>query len=234
MGKGVCLAITVLALAGCGGDDMVGTPVGSSGSFAGMGASGASGGGAGGIGGAGGAVGGAGAGGAMAGAGGAGGAGGGAGSAAGGFAGCAAADTTAPPAMLHAAAAMVLTVASPCGFGSCHAGQGKAGLVLLDAPDLRMAMVDKPACQVPTMPLVDDAGGDAGLTNSWLWLKLTAPADASGVITANANWGAGVNCGQMGGQPVGLRMPWTNTDMPLEPARLAAVRNWICAGAPGP
>jgi hypothetical protein len=150
------------------------------------------------------------------------------------FAGCEVADMSAAPSALHAAAAAVLTVASPCGFGSCHAGQGKAGLVLLNATDLRMTMVGKASCQVPAIPLVDAAGGNAGLANSWLWLKLTAPADASGVMTGDAAWGAGVNCGQSGGQMYGLRMPWSNTDTPLEDARLAAVRNWICAGAPGP
>jgi hypothetical protein len=152
------------------------------------------------------------------------------------FAGCEAANTSAAPAMLHSEALAVLNPQSPCGFGSCHAGtNGKAMLVLNNVMDLRTLLVGKMSCQVPTMPLVDGAGGQAALTNSWLWQKLTAPSDSSGVIMGNmASWGAGVNCGQMGGQPYGLRMPWTNTDMPLEEARLAAVRNWICAGAPGP
>jgi len=225
MGKVVGLAIALLALAGCksdGGDDNTAGVGGAGGMLGGAGVSG-----------------GAGASGAAAGAGGAGGtgmAGAGAAGMGGGntFAGCAVADTSAAPSALHAAAAAVLTMASPCGFGSCHAGQGKAGLILLSATDLRMTLVDKASCQAPTIPLVDDAGGDAGLVHSWLWLKLTAPADTSGVVTGDAAWGAGVNCGQTGGQMFGLRMPWTNTDMPLEEARLAAIRNWICAGAPGP
>jgi hypothetical protein len=65
----------------------------------------------------------------------------------------------------------------------------------------------------PVVPLVASGGGDTALQNSWLWLKLVAPADASGVLTENAAWGTpGVSCNQMGGQPYGVRMPWGTTE----------------------
>jgi hypothetical protein len=147
---------------------------------------------------------------------------------------CADADISAGGPALHAAAVMVLTVPSPCGFGSCHVGTGKAKLVLNGATDLRTLLVDKPSCEVPAMPLID---GEAALNNSWLWQKLTAMVDGSttGTIVANPAWGMSGSCGQMGNQPFGVRMPATNTDMMIDPpAKAATIKAWICAGAPGP
>jgi hypothetical protein len=156
--------------------------------------------------------------------------------------GCAAADTSGAPSALHAAAAAILTTASPCntdqacpcGSSSCHGGRGKANLVLVGAMDLNTALVGKTSCQALALPVVAPGGGDAALNGSWLWLKLVAPVDGSGVIAADASWGEPQVCNQMPAMPYGYRMPLSNTDMPLSEARLAPIRNWICAGAPGP
>jgi hypothetical protein len=101
--------------------------------------------------------------------------------------------------------------------------------------DLHAILVDKPSCEVPTLKVVDSSGGDAALANSWLWQKLTAPTDASGDITAQPAWGmGGASCGQDSGQPFGVRMPkGAGTDV-IQASKLNPIRDWICAGAPGP
>jgi hypothetical protein len=150
--------------------------------------------------------------------------------------------TLAAPAALHAAAAMaLLPVSTPhgsCSFGSCHdAASKKAGLSLLASMplDLKTQVVGKPACEVPSLMLVAAGGGNAALANSWLWLKLVAPCDSSGVITPKPEWGtAALTCSQDSGQTFGVRMPRSFTDMLLGEEKLLAVRDWICGGAPGP
>jgi len=192
-------------------------------------------------------VGGAGAGGAVAGAGGAGA--GGAGAAGMGAAGtpavadeitCAGA-TAGDPAALHAAAVAQLlpmgTTAGPCAFGSCHdASSKKAKLQLTAMPmDLKTLMVGVASCEAPALPLVDASGGDAALAKSWLWQKLVAPAQGGGVMTPKPEWGtAAAGCSQDGPELFGARMPRTGTDMKLGMNRLGPIRDWICAGAPGP
>lgn len=140
--------------------------------------------------------------------------------------------------MLHDMAKAVLlpkmeTPMSPCAFSSCHTEKlKKANLVLdLSVPDLKALLVDKVSCEAPALKLVDSSGGDAGLNKSWLWLKLAAPADPSGILTPNPAWGTPGSCGQMSGQEYGVRMPYGSE---WEPAKRAAVKAWICAGAPGP
>lgn len=239
MSKGVCLAILLVSLGGCGGDDVNDGSAAGTGGAAGFPATAGTGAGASGAAGAGGTAGVPGTAG-MTGTAGMAGAAGTAGTGAAGmggaeFAGCEAADASVSGSAAHAAAVELLAADSPCGFSACHAGaSGKAMLALAMTTDLRTLLVGHPSCQAPDVPLVADGGGQAALDNSWLWLKLTAPADASGVIASNPAWGTAMNCGQLGNQPFGIRMPWSNTDMPLEASRLAAVRNWICAGAPGP
>lgn len=155
----------------------------------------------------------------------------------GGTGACADADISPGAAALYMAAAGVLTATSPCGFGSCHMGSGKAKLVLLNATDLKTLLVDKPSCEAPMLPLISSMGGEAGLNNSWIWQKLTAMTDTSGTgkIVENAAWGmSSPSCGQPGDQPFGIRMPWTNSDMMLDAPKLASIKAWICAGAPGP
>ncbi|HKP56741.1 MAG TPA: hypothetical protein VJV78_08475, partial [Polyangiales bacterium] len=159
--------------------------------------------------------------------------------AAGGGMTCAGASTAAPAA-LHMAAAMALLPVmnqGPCAFGSCHdANAKKAGLALTAMPfDLKMQTVGKTACEAPSMKVVDGSGGDAGLAKSWLWHKLASPAGSDGAMTADPAWGAAAaSCGQAPGQDFGVRMPYSGTDTQLSMEKVMAVRDWICAGAPGP
>lgn len=145
---------------------------------------------------------------------------------------------TGSAAALHTAAAEVLLpgASNRCAFSSCHSsGQKKAGLALEDPTlNLHDVLADKPACEAPNLKLVDSSGGAAGLANSWLWLKLTAPADASTAeLEPDSAWGEAGSCDQRGSD-YGTRMPQMGSAETLDQAKLAAVRDWICAGAPGP
>jgi hypothetical protein len=167
-------------------------------------------------------------------------AGGGAGSGGGlvhGKPGCSAA-VSMPPAMLHAAMVTTFTqttgtMASCAASSSCHQmSSPKAMLTLGGVTDLRTALVDKKSCIAPMVPLVSGMGGDAALANSWLWIKLAAPLDGNGNIPFKPEWGTpGATCGVMTPGTGGIRMPF---GVDPEAPQLAVVRNWICAGAPGP
>ena len=133
------------------------------------------------------------------------------------------------PAALHAEA--ITALKGGCSFSSCHDADGeRAGLIILEGDNLNMTLVDKPACQVPTLLIVKSGGGNAALDGSWLWQKLIAPKDSSEFIIPQDVWGMPVVCQQT--QGFGTRMPMTNID--LSPERIASIRNWICAGAAGP
>ena len=147
--------------------------------------------------------------------------------------GCSAEDSRLDGPALHAAAASVLTVMSPCGFSSCHQGNGKAGLALAGATDLNALLVGKTACEAPTLSLVDGSGGDAALNRSWLWLKLVAPYRPGGTLEGHPDWGTPGACGQVPPDSYGVLMPLGATEA-LDEARLGPIRDWICAGAPGP
>jgi hypothetical protein len=142
------------------------------------------------------------------------------------------------PAELHAAAAAALLPVPSnlgCAFSSCHdMSSKKAKLTLLAMPnDLMTQLVGKASCEVPSYQLVDTSGGDMALEKSWLWQKFVAPAGSDGQLTPKPEWGDPVlSCGQESG--FGLRMPRSNSSMLLTQSKLEAVRDWICAGAPGP
>jgi hypothetical protein len=123
-----------------------------------------------------------------------------------------------------------------CAFSSCHNMSAKKANLILDGsmPDLNALLVGKPTCEAPSLVLVDGSGGDAALAKSWIWQKLAAPADSSGNLTANAAWGMAGNCGQSSGAGYGQRMPLVGSADTLAPAKLNAVKSWICAGAKGP
>lgn len=152
---------------------------------------------------------------------------------------------TVPGSMLHAAAFEVMTAAGApgpsgivgaCSFGSCHVSpRGKGMLVLKGMPDLT-ALVDQPACEVPSLSLVASGGGNAALRNSYLWIKMVGPVEPnSDVIVGQPGWGAGgvTACGDITADtPFGVRMP-KNGGLLYETGR-AHIRRWICAGAPPP
>jgi hypothetical protein len=114
---------------------------------------------------------------------------------------------------------------------SCHGSRKTAGVDLQSATGDLRALLNINACEVPAYKIVDATGGEAALTKSWLWQKLTAPADGSTELVPQAAWGTAANCGQMAGG-FGSRMPWQSTT-PLAQDKLDAVKAWICAGAPG-
>ena len=146
---------------------------------------------------------------------------------------CAGTDMGMAPADLHAAAAAVLTAAAPCGSSSCHGGsRARAGLELLEVPNLNEALVGKFACEAPNLPLIDGSGGAAALANSFLWYKITGAAEAGILPGDPATFGMAGACGQPGDQPYGELMPKGGGQMSEE--RLAPIRAWICAGAPAP
>jgi len=138
--------------------------------------------------------------------------------------------------MLHEAARAVLlpkpeTPTLPCAFSSCHTDKIKKAQLVLDTTvtDLRATLVGKAACEAPNLKLVDATGGDAGLAKSWLWIKLAATGE---MIPPDPSWGTPGSCGQMGAMDYGVRMPYGGGMW--EDTKLAAVKAWICAGAPGP
>jgi hypothetical protein len=119
-----------------------------------------------------------------------------------------------------------------CAFSSCHDANAKKAMLILGdmAGDLN-ALLAKPSCEAPTFKLVDTSGGDAALAKSWLWIKLTAKTDGSSTdLVPDPAWGTAATCGQPSG--FGSRMPFGNPD-PLPDAQLNAIKDWICAGAPG-
>jgi len=65
--------------------------------------------------------------------------------------------------------------------------------------------------------------------------KLTAPAAADGALATNAAWGTPIaTCSQTMGQMFGRRMPDTYMPDTIGAAKLAPIRDWICAGTPKP
>jgi hypothetical protein len=239
------MVVLVLAIVGCGKDSSTDGGAGTGGPST-IGASGGATGASGmGVSGTGGLAAAAGAGGSAAGAGGAAAGSGGVAAGSGGAAGsmeaipgCSAADATVTGSAAHAAALSVLGQMVPCGIGLCHGGMGQAKLVLSGAMDLKATLVGKAACEAPTLLLVDPQGGDAALANSWLWQKLTAPAVMTDALIVQPAWGTAAVCptnGLLGGMTSGFgdRMPYGSLNTLDEPS-LAKIRNWICAGAPGP
>ena len=162
----------------------------------------------------------------------------GAGAVSGAVPGCEAADATVTGSAAHAAALSVLAQTLPCGIGLCHGGMGQANLVLLGKTDLKATLVGKASCEAPSMPLVDPQGGNAALNRSWLWQKLAAPNMSTDALIVQPAWGTPGTCPTMGfgtGTITGFgdRMPY-GTLGTLDAQPLGQIRNWICAGAPGP
>jgi len=135
--------------------------------------------------------------------------------------------------------AMQVMLTSRCGV--CHresqapssAGLQLTGPMSMDRAEDLLSLVVRSACEID-MPVVDQSGGDAGLANSWLYWKVAGPAGTGAMIEARPEWMAGSeSCvGLDTPGTFGLLMPLGATE-PVESV-LTAVRNWICAGAPGP
>jgi hypothetical protein len=114
---------------------------------------------------------------------------------------------------------------------SCHNNTAKAMLDFTAMPDLTALLVNVPACEAQGMVRVKP--GDP--VNSWLWIKLVGPDDASGNITHAAT---PQNCSGATPGTTGVLMPWgAKTSDPktmLAPAQLFTICSWITDGAPGP
>lgn len=120
--------------------------------------------------------------------------------------------------------------AGSCAFAtSCHGGTGpgKAGLNFKTVADLRDVLVDVPACENSSMMRV--APGDPD--NSWLWIKLSADIkdEKTGLIEHEGTPSScsGVSLG------FGTRMPQVAGYAKLPDEKLAVIKAWIEAGAPG-
>ncbi|HET8932937.1 MAG TPA: hypothetical protein VFN67_05840 [Polyangiales bacterium] len=145
--------------------------------------------------------------------------------------------STKAPAEIYAAvaAAYLPTEASPmlpCAFGSCHNASKKAAQLQLTVGMNLAELVGKQSCESPNLKLVEAGGGDAALAKSWLYQKLAAPVDGSAALVPDPAWGMPGQCGQMG--DFGMRMPISGGPDGVGEAKLAVMKEWICAGAPGP
>ena len=145
--------------------------------------------------------------------------------------------STKAPAEIYAAAAAALVPTEanpmlPCAFGSCHNASKKAAQLSLVVGTNLAELVGKPSCESPNLKLVEPGGTDAALAKSWLYQKLAAPVDGSASLIADPAWGTPGSCGQMG--DFGMRMPISGGADGVGEAKLAVIREWICAGAPGP
>lgn len=119
----------------------------------------------------------------------------------------------------------------PCAFGSCHNASKKAAQLSLVVGTNLAELVGKPSCESPNLKLVEAGGGDAALAKSWLYQKLAAPVDGSAALVPDPAWGTPGQCGQMG--DFGMRMPLAGGAEGVGEAKLNAMKEWICAGAPG-
>jgi len=147
---------------------------------------------------------------------------------------CAMANLSIGNSALHANAMMALTSNTCSGSTSCHQGNpGKAMLSLKDKTDMRALLVGKPACNAPNLHLVDGRGDAAALANSWLWIKLTGTVNSTNEVTGMASWGTPGNCEQPTVGTYGIRMPF-GFGSGMTWSDVNKVRDWICAGAPGP
>ncbi|MFT3926155.1 MAG: hypothetical protein QM778_26660 [Myxococcales bacterium] len=113
-----------------------------------------------------------------------------------------------------------------CSISSCHGTDtASAGLDFMNATSLHDLLVDKPSCEAPKFKLVDPGSPET----SWLYLKLTAPADAKRKLEENPDWGEpGTGCEEASG--FGKRMPETGQE--LSEDKKEQIRKWIAAGAP--
>ena len=115
-----------------------------------------------------------------------------------------------------------------CAFSSCHSDAANGMLNLTTMPDITTALVNVPACEAPALMRVKPMDP----ASSWLWIKLTGPADASGNITYATTPQA---CKGADAGTLGILMPWSpGSPASLEPTQLFQICSWIQDGALGP
>ncbi len=142
-------------------------------------------------------------------------------------------------------------VRQSCTFsGSCHGGtsSGRGRLNFQRAFDEGRPITDElfevPSCEYAPYPRVKPGVPE----ESWLWLKIDSPTDASGniVFTPDPSWDSGVRVLPDGGLasstcPLVVRgalnfgklMPMGSRSG-ISESRRRAIHGWILAGAPGP
>jgi hypothetical protein len=140
-------------------------------------------------------------------------------------------------------------VARSCAFNtSCHGGatgQARLNFALhLDAGEPITTAFEnpdgspRPSCEYDLMPVVDPGDPD----NSWLMVKIEGDVTPDGLVdfTPATSWMPGTTdpqCPRTEGGDVtfGAVMPLMLGDpMPLPDREIAAIREWIAMGAPGP
>ncbi len=141
-------------------------------------------------------------------------------------------------------------IRTSCTFsGACHGGdrEGQAQLnfaAALDSGDFRTAL-EGPACEYRALPLLTPGDPD----RSWLFIKVAGMADPSGLLQfePDPSWDPGIEPDEMGQFPssqcplvvdgaisFGEVMPQSGGTARLDDERMAILRAWIEAGAPGP
>ncbi len=137
------------------------------------------------------------------------------------------------PAVTHDDVATILG-AGPAGGGTCSIntchGDGAASgdLNLRLTTDLTELLVNKPACEAPSLMLVEPGAPE----RSWLYIKLTGETkEGSRDLAPDPSWGEpGQGCEDATG--FGKKMPETGS--PLSEEKVEQIRQWILDGAPGP
>lgn len=134
-----------------------------------------------------------------------------------------------------------------CAYASgCHSGPGKAGLSfranVFDDAQVYRALVegtngDVQSCQYHPLRRVEPGDPD----KSWLYIKLAAQANAEGVVNVRPADDWDPTMSPCSSPPAafpfpGSLMPFSEGEpvIPLEPAELRMVAEWILDGAPGP
>ena len=147
-------------------------------------------------------------------------------------------------------------VVRSCAFSAtCHGGigDGQAGLNFARSLQVGGTVVDaltddgapKPSCEYSARPLLTPGEPE----RSWFFTKISG--DSRGVdlvFEPDPSWDPGITRGTDGRYPdsecpltengeivFGRLMPWSNSDpMPLPPAEVALIREWIANGAEEP
>lgn len=153
-------------------------------------------------------------------------------------------DDEAPRNTHYVAAETALKQSCGSSLNVCHGlGGGLAGFDIgaaIASGDMRSAMVGQPACEYNLMNRVEPGMPD----ESWMMVKITGhivseadanpPATAYGdlIFTPDPSWNESMKCNSSI-RGFGQRMPQV-APFEIEAEPLAAIRNWIEMGAPGP